>query len=406
MSKFNSKETVKYYIGPNCGRPLLELNKLEKTDETPTGFDQKLLRQIKESHDHTGYGLIELFDKFSYDQRKLIFIKDPQTRELVSLNALLAPFLDEEGKIPTAKISQYEREVLVSYPTELSVLRNNEGIFYRELPIEAQIIIRMAGNIITGGDVEAYADVMNTYLEIYRDNPTLAIAGMSVGGEIFETLLQRFPLWFMVRIADPKPWHGSVQNKAPYPPQEEGENKCELREKEANDLSPWTYIQGFPKGITKENLPEFLKGIGLAIDALDDTKMKIEYRKQAREMGVPLLMFTDVHPSVVVEFRDFKNNPSLPLFASISDEELEQLQAEIDQAPPERQRAMWVELAAILIGIDNIPEEFLREARAFGAGKIGILPQPTEIIRKAQAAAIEVIGQWFKKEAIPEIQVF
>jgi molybdopterin/thiamine biosynthesis adenylyltransferase len=68
-----------------------------------------------------------------------------------------------------------------------------------------------------------------------------------------------------------------------------GEPKVEVMERMAREINPEIEIKVFPAGISQENLPEFLAGVDLYVDALDFFAFTIRQQTFAlcAELGIP-----------------------------------------------------------------------------------------------------------------------
>ncbi|MEJ2629700.1 MAG: ThiF family adenylyltransferase [Acidihalobacter sp.] len=70
-----------------------------------------------------------------------------------------------------------------------------------------------------------------------------------------------------------------------------GEPKLDVITRMARDINPGAEVQGFPEGVSKENLGRFLDGADLYVDGLDFFEMNIRRAVFAacRERGIPAL---------------------------------------------------------------------------------------------------------------------
>lgn len=88
-------------------------------------------------------------------------------------------------------------------------------------------------------------------------------------------------------------------------------------------VDPYTEIDVYQEPLSEENMDEFLEGIDIVVEAIDNIEAKIELRKLARKKRVSLLMTSDVDGRVFADFYDYKNNPELPLVHGLEDEEVD-----------------------------------------------------------------------------------
>lgn len=287
-----------------------------------------------------------------------------------------------------------------------------EGKFVRVLPKEVMILLAMLANV-EASTTEKYVEQFNRYLKLSRRSPTVAIAGMSVGGEIMLGLLQRFP-FLNVHIADPKGVNYVNSNRfSPYSLSHNGQSKVKLRQQAVAARLPWIKVTEFPEGITEENAPLFLYDVQCVYDEVDDGTRKPEIRRQARKANVDLFMYSDLNPTVLAEFRPFgksKWRQPIPLFALCGDSEvntlMEQAKSAQQNGNPTAAARAFQELVMKVTGPTNISPQFGAHLALFGKGDIHSISQPTELIRTATAVAIKQMEQYWSGKPVAELTRF
>jgi len=94
-----------------------------------------------------------------------------------------------------------------------------------------------------------------------------------------------------------------------------GENKAILTARQAYDIDPFLDITVFEKGITKENIEDFLMKpkLDLLVEEMDNLPLKIEIRERARAHGIPVIMVTGNGENVIVDIERYDLDKNLPL---------------------------------------------------------------------------------------------
>jgi len=88
-------------------------------------------------------------------------------------------------------------------------------------------------------------------------------------------------------------------------------NKTVLTIREMYEIDPYLKIQGFPQGITEENIDDFLLEGGkldLLVEECDDLYLKIAIRERCRVLGIPVVMETSDRGLLDIERFDLEPN--------------------------------------------------------------------------------------------------
>ncbi len=103
-------------------------------------------------------------------------------------------------------------------------------------------------------------------------------------------------------------------------------NKSETVAKQLYHIDPFLDIFIYNEGISEENITEFFLGdekeppIDIIVDEVDDPRTKILLRIKARELGVPLLMFTDIGSAIQADILRYDKDKNLPLTYGTEDD--------------------------------------------------------------------------------------
>lgn len=213
--------------------------------------------------------------------------------------------------------------------------------------------------------------------ERYR-NFTVGCAGLSVGSNGAAAISitggsQK------IKLADGAVFSGSNLNRVRTGIDKIGINKALVIGRELVEANPFQEVTVMTKGLTDQNIGTFFDKpwpIDLVVDEIDDLRMKVILRMEARKRGIPVIMVTEPGDSLILDIERYDNNPNLQLFHGLVPG-IEDLlhQKEINQ----RQK---IKFMMKIIGVNNLP---LRDQQAML--KVGSeLPSPPQIGSTAMAA--------------------
>ncbi len=152
----------------------------------------------------------------------------------------------------------------------------------------------------------------------------IGLIGLSVGHSVATTLaLERG--FGELRIADYDVLDLSNLNRIRSGVHNIGISKTTIVSRDISELDPFLKVTCYDKGITDDNLYEFLTadgGLDLLIDECDSLDIKLKCREMARELGIPVIMETSDRGMLDVERFDLE--PARPILHGL----VEELQAE------------------------------------------------------------------------------
>ncbi|MBV22199.1 MAG: hypothetical protein CMI57_01740 [Parcubacteria group bacterium] len=177
------------------------------------------------------------------------------------------------------------------------------NILMHYLPDEMHQEIRTARNknIITKDEQEKFY------------NTTVGIAGLSVGSHGVLTLSMMGGSK-TIKIADLDVVSGSNLNRIRHDFSVVGRNKCDIAIEELYQINPYADVHAYNKGITEKNIDEFLSGLDILVEELDNLEMKIRLRIKAKELGIPVIMATDNGDNVIVDIERYDLDKNTEIF--------------------------------------------------------------------------------------------
>lgn len=150
----------------------------------------------------------------------------------------------------------------------------------------------------------------------------IGVAGLSVGSNVVKALAHEGVA--NMRLADHD--HISITNlnrlQAGLP--NLGQEKMDWIVQTLYELDPYFELQCFNQGLTDENINEFMQGLDVLVDEVDDIYMKARLRVIARQQGIPVIMATDNGDNVLLDIERYDADPDLPIFhGNLSSQEIE-----------------------------------------------------------------------------------
>lgn len=148
-------------------------------------------------------------------------------------------------------------------------------------------------------------------------NLKVGIAGLSVGSHGALTLVMMGGCQ-IIKLADPDTISGSNLNRIRYDFTSVGKNKCDIAAQQIYQINPYAEVHAYREGITLDNIDEFLSGLDVLVEELDDLEMKIRLRLKAKEFGIPVIMATDNGDNIIVDIERYDLDRDLKIFNGVT----------------------------------------------------------------------------------------
>lgn len=175
----------------------------------------------------------------------------------------------------------------------------------------------------------------------------IGIIGLSVGQSVALTMALERMAGELV-IADYDTLDLSNLNRIRAGVHQLGVSKVEIVAREIAEIDPYLKVTCFTEGITTDNIDAFFsqpRPLDLLVDECDSLNIKIEARRKARKMGIPVLMDTSDRGMLDVE--RYEIEPSRKLFHGLLGEMED---AKFDGITPEQRLA----ILARVVGVDSV----------------------------------------------------
>lgn len=148
----------------------------------------------------------------------------------------------------------------------------------------------------------------------FRDFP-VAIAGLSVGSHAALSIALQGGGREM-RLADPDEVSGSNLNRIRAGFDVVGLNKTVMTAQQIYTMDPYAKLKLYQRGLKPNKLRDFLtkpKRIGVLIEETDDLVLKILIRREAKRLGIPVIMAADNGDGIILDIERYDLDRSTPI---------------------------------------------------------------------------------------------
>lgn len=251
-----------------------------------------------------------------------------------------------------------------------------------------------------------WAEIRNVF-----ENTTIAVAGCSVGSSVINAAVMDLRPKNL-KIADKSvykmeninrvrlAYYEMVKNQAQRSSAVDMslKNKAKVVADQLYSIDPFLNVYVYDEGINASNIESFLgEGEGgpktsVVVEEVDDPRIKIFIREEARKKGLPVLMVTDIGSSVQLDVLRYDKDKNLPLSWGVSDDVLkEKMEKVYEQAGNKK---VFFEFVDALIGKDYRAgelNEIIEERVEIPTSTI--IPQLGSTVAMAGAIAAESIAR-------------
>lgn len=195
----------------------------------------------------------------------------------------------------------------------------------------------------------------------------IAVAGLSVGGAIVQSLVYS-GIGSHYALADFDSLETANLNRIQYGLADIGRRKAHILAEKLWGLQPDLNIETFTEAVSAGNLKQFLNSSflpNLIFDEVDDFLLKVELRRRAKEIKIPLVMMTALGDSVLIDVERYDTQPDTRLFNGLVGELTDEILAGSITEELKRQ------FAARLVGIDHVPTRAIESLTQIGKSLVG-----------------------------------
>ncbi|MHB1865370.1 MAG: ThiF family adenylyltransferase [Candidatus Saccharimonadales bacterium] len=190
---------------------------------------------------------------------------------------------------------------------------------------------------------------------------TVAIAGMSVGSSIAMACIHS-GIGKRINIADFDELETPNLNRLSEKVINIGEKKSDLTARKIYELDPYIKVKDFGM-LNKKNVGLFLgtPRVSVVIDEVDDFKMKILLRLEAKKYKVPVLMFTSLGDNILVDVERYDLDPNTEPFNGALGASYQVILAKDSLSADDLKQ-----LAVRVVGIEHVPTRALHSLTEIG----------------------------------------
>ncbi|QQS22564.1 ThiF family adenylyltransferase [bacterium] len=150
-------------------------------------------------------------------------------------------------------------------------------------------------------------------------NSVIGILGMSVGSHVALTIAMTGGARH-IKLADLDVLSASNMNRIRTGFVNIEVPKVVAVARQIYEMNPYAKVELFADGLTKENLPKFLKGtakLDVLVEEMDQPYFKMRARELARPLGIPVIMAADNADSIIVDVERYDQNKKYPILHGI-----------------------------------------------------------------------------------------
>ncbi len=251
-----------------------------------------------------------------------------------------------------------------------------------------------------------WAEIRNIF-----ENITIAVAGCSVGSSVINSAVMDLRPK-NIKIADKSvykmeninrvrlAYYEMVKNQAQRSSIVDLslKNKAKVVADQLYSIDPYLNVYIYDEGINAENIESFLaSGEGepktnIVVEEVDDPRIKIFIREEARKKGLPVIMVTDIGSAVQLDVLRYDKDKNLPLSWGVSDEVLKEKMEKVYESAGNKKA--FFEFVDALIGSDYRQgelNEIIEERVEIPTSTI--IPQLGSTVAMAGAIAAETIAR-------------
>lgn len=200
--------------------------------------------------------------------------------------------------------------------------------------------------------------------QLVLKNKTIGLLGMSVGSNVGLNLIYA-GTGTKFKLADFDTLDTTNLNRVRARLDQVGSNKIDIVAAQMYEANPYLEIEEFTKGVDEESLDDFIKGCDVVFEIIDDFKMKIRVREQAKEHNVPIVMLTNLGDRVLIDVERYDTEKGTKLFNDrIGDVGEQILSGEVT-------KDLEKKYALELVGMHNIPERVVDTVQSIGKDVVG-----------------------------------
>ncbi|HYE59744.1 MAG TPA: ThiF family adenylyltransferase [Candidatus Kapabacteria bacterium] len=196
----------------------------------------------------------------------------------------------------------------------------------------------------------------------------VGVVGLSVGSNVATSVMYS-GMSTAMKLADFDTLDTTNLNRIRAGIADIGLSKVDILSRQLYEMNPYAKLHPYEQGLTKEVLEDFVSGDPkprVIFEIIDNFEMKIFLRQLARKEGVPVIMFSNVGDSVLIDIERFDMDQNLPLFNGRVGSTPEDILRHPDITDADKNA-----YAIQLVGPENIPRRVLDSVYDIGKTLVG-----------------------------------
>ncbi|MBT3418691.1 MAG: hypothetical protein HN726_04090 [Candidatus Magasanikbacteria bacterium] len=199
-------------------------------------------------------------------------------------------------------------------------------------------------------------------------NVSIAVAGLSIGSSIISTLVHN-GIGRNLRLADHDIFETTNMNRVRSRIDQVGVSKVSIVTEQLFEINPYLVIDPFSQGVDASNLVDFVRPSStyplILFEAIDDFKMKVRLRLQAKKNGVPVVMLTNLGDGILIDIERYDIDPQTKMFNGLVGDVPERI---LSSSCTEEDMKQF---AVSLVGKEHVPQRAFLSLEQMGKTLVG-----------------------------------
>ncbi|MBI2038014.1 MAG: ThiF family adenylyltransferase [Candidatus Magasanikbacteria bacterium] len=199
-------------------------------------------------------------------------------------------------------------------------------------------------------------------------NLNVGVLGLSIGSSMAIGLAYS-AIAGQMKLADFDTLSTSNLNRLKAKMSDVGRKKIEIAAEQIFEINPYQNLELFENGVDKNSLDSFLAENPkpeLIFEAIDDFEIKIRLRMAARNLGIPVIMLTNLGDSLLVDVERYDKDKTTPILNGMIEQSVveEILSGRCSEADKNR-------FAVQVVGVENVPKRAMDSLKEIGLSLVG-----------------------------------
>ena len=216
---------------------------------------------------------------------------------------IITDYAGELYKIRYSSHKEFDSKLLKKLQWEIHQQKKASGNFISE-KIMFELSTSRNQNLITKDE------------QLMLSKKTVAFFGMSVGSHAVTAWMMTSRGFSSVKIIDPDTIDATNLNRLKFGWSSVGQYKVDIVKKELSDINPKAKIisQKKSSALIIKTLVNNQPKVDAIVDEIDDFEAKIQLRRQAKRLRIPLVSAADIGDNIMIDIERYDLNKNYPMF--------------------------------------------------------------------------------------------